>query len=131
MDSQHVLAADMLSVTGREGLGCGQVWSQRGCTEYSACALRDLCALSLHTGVLFQSPDLSPGHVGRLVSYEELQLLYSELSKHWGQVRWGTTGGTACARQWKSGLLLKKCFPKQEQPSGPEKSVMIYALSWL
>lgn len=33
--------------------------------------------------------------------------------------------------QWKSGRLLKKCFPKQELPSGPGKSVMIYALSWL
>lgn len=34
-------------------------------------------------------------------------------------------------QQWKSGWLLKKCFPQQELPSGPEKSVMIYALSWL
>lgn len=34
-------------------------------------------------------------------------------------------------QQWNSGQLLKKCFPKQGLPSGPGKSVMIYALSWL
>lgn len=34
-------------------------------------------------------------------------------------------------QQWNSGPLLRKCFPKQGLPSGPGKSVMIYALSWL
>lgn len=34
-------------------------------------------------------------------------------------------------RRWKFRQLLEKSFPKQELPSGPEKSVMIYASSWL
>lgn len=99
-----------LSITAREGLGRGKVWSQQGCVGCSACALRDLCALPLHTGVPSQSPDLSPGYVRGIAE------LWRAAHKHWEQLRWGTSGGTICASNGNLGGCWRKAFPNKSSP---------------